>query len=79
MSKRTVVIFDNENAHLIEDAVNFCENLNELIQRANFNPESLPKSLKLKGKTVCTVAHCSESSSKVSLRLIDFNAHTILE
>lgn len=79
MSKRTVVIFDNENAHLIEDSEGFCQNLNELIQRANFNPECLPMSLKLKGKIVCTVAHCSDASSKVSLRLIDFNAHTIPE
>lgn len=79
MSKRTVVIFDNENAHLIESAENFCENLNELIQRANFTSECLPMTMRLKGKKVCTVAHCSESSSKVSLRLIDFNAHTIPE
>jgi hypothetical protein len=79
MGKRTVVVFDNENAHLIEDAVNFCENLNEAIQRANFASDCLPIQLRLKGKTVCTVAHCSESSSKVSLRVIDFNAHTIQE
>lgn len=81
MGYRTVVIFDNDNLHLIKDDPNFPTRLFEAIMKQNcFNsPCEVGGSANGMTAGIATVVHCSHADTKVSLRLIDFNAHTIPE
>lgn len=81
MGYRTVVIFDNDNLNLIKGDPNFQTRLFEAIMKHSIVNRSCEVGGSANGMTadIAYVVHCSHADTKVSLRLIDFNAHTILE
>ena len=81
MSSRTVVIINNDWYGLVATDPNFGLNLREAIIKYGTRKEPVPVkcSPEFGDHVIANVVHYSHVNQMVSLRLIDFNAHEILE
>lgn len=81
MGYRTVVIFNNDHLDQIKDDPDFAKKLYDAILKQNcYNtPVEIATRSKRIRASVGDVVHCSHVNRNVSLRIIDFSAHEILE
>lgn len=81
MGYRTVVIFNNDHLDQIKNDPDFAEKLYDAILKQNCYRTPIGINTKSKRISACAgeVVHCSHADQMVSLRIIDFSAHEILE
>lgn len=81
MGYRTVVIFNNDHLDQIKNDPDFAQKLYDAILKQNCYRK--PAEINTKSDRIRTcvgdVVHCSHVSKMVSLRIINFEAHEILE
>ena len=77
MGYRTIVIFNNDRLDEIKRDPNFAEKLYAAILKQNCYRS--PVGIETERACVGDVVHCSHADTKVSLRVIDFNAYEIEE